>query len=66
MEFAILRNDCKEQVSPISVGVVEIRINLHLARENLTTRRTHGLYDLMYGYLSLCPSEVKIAPPHWR
>jgi hypothetical protein len=30
---------CREQASPISEGVTEIRINSHLARENnLTTR----------------------------
>jgi hypothetical protein len=30
--FAILRNDYNEQASPISEGVVEIRININLAR----------------------------------
>jgi hypothetical protein len=43
MEFAILWNDYNEQVSPTSEGVAEIRINLDIARENLTIRRTHGL-----------------------
>jgi hypothetical protein len=32
-EMALLRNDCNKQVSPISEDFVEIRINLHLARE---------------------------------
>jgi hypothetical protein len=31
--MALLWNDCNEQASSISDGVVEIRINIHLARE---------------------------------
>jgi hypothetical protein len=63
-EMTLLWNDSNEQVSPISEGFAEIRINLHLARENLTTRHTHGLSDLTYSYLLLSPSEIKIAPLH--
>jgi hypothetical protein len=37
MEFALLRNDCNEQLSPISDGVVEIQIYIYIVRENLTT-----------------------------
>jgi hypothetical protein len=37
------------KLSLMSKSVMEIRINIHLARENLTTRRTHDLYDLTYG-----------------
>jgi hypothetical protein len=37
-DIALLRNDSSEQAAPIFEGVVEIRINSHLARENnLTT-----------------------------
>jgi hypothetical protein len=43
MEFALLWNNYNDQVSLISESVTEIRINLHLARENLTTRRAHDL-----------------------
>jgi hypothetical protein len=32
-EMALLRNDRNKQVSPISKGFTEIRINLHLAKE---------------------------------
>jgi hypothetical protein len=32
-----------------------------LQGKNLITRCTHGPQDLMYGYLSLSPSEFKIA-----
>jgi hypothetical protein len=32
-EMALLGNDCSEQASPITEGVVKIRINIHLARE---------------------------------
>jgi hypothetical protein len=32
-EMTLLRNDCNKQVSPISEGFAEIRINLHLVRE---------------------------------
>jgi hypothetical protein len=32
-EIALLRNDNKEQVSPISDGFTETQVNLHLARE---------------------------------
>jgi hypothetical protein len=42
-EIALLQNDSNEQVSPISEGFAETQVNLHLARENLTTRREHGL-----------------------
>jgi hypothetical protein len=64
-EMALLRNDSNEQVSHISDGVMEIRINIHLIRKNnLTTRRMHGLYDFMYDYLSLSPSEIEITPLH--
>jgi hypothetical protein len=55
---------CGSNSSLISDSVTEIRINIHLVRENLTTRHTHGLSDLTYGYLSLSPSEVKIGPLH--
>jgi hypothetical protein len=63
-EMTLLWNDNNKQVSLISESVVEIRINLHLARKNLTTRHMHGLGDLTYDYLSLSPSKVKIAPLH--
>jgi hypothetical protein len=32
-EIALLQNDSSEQASPISEGVVEIRIDIHLARD---------------------------------
>jgi hypothetical protein len=32
-EMALLRNDSNKQVSPISKGFTDIRINLHLAKE---------------------------------
>jgi hypothetical protein len=55
---------CGGQSSLIFEGVMEIWINMHLARGNLTTRRTHYPQDLTFDYLSLSPSEVKIAPLH--
>jgi hypothetical protein len=33
IDITLLQNDSSEQASPISEGVVEIRINSHLARE---------------------------------
>jgi hypothetical protein len=50
--------------SLIIESVTEIQIVYNLARENLTTRCTHYLQDLTYGYLLLSPSEVEIAPLH--
>jgi hypothetical protein len=32
-EIALLRNDCSEQASPMTEGVMEIRIDIHLASE---------------------------------
>jgi hypothetical protein len=32
-ELALLRNDTSEQASPMTEGVVEIGIDIHLARE---------------------------------
>jgi hypothetical protein len=37
MEFPLLRLDTTTKSSPISEGVTEIQINIHLARENLAT-----------------------------
>jgi hypothetical protein len=53
---------CGGKSSLISESVTEIRINRHLARRNLTTRRMHCLHYLMYGYLLLSSSEVENAP----
>jgi hypothetical protein len=46
-EMSLLRNDSNGQVSSISEGVTEIRINLHIAREksdNTTYARSLGPY----------------------
>jgi hypothetical protein len=32
-ELALLQNDSSEQASPMTEGVMEIRIDIHLARE---------------------------------
>jgi hypothetical protein len=37
MEFALLQNDYSDQTSPISEGATEIRINITLQGNNLTT-----------------------------
>jgi hypothetical protein len=63
-EVQLLCSDTGINPSPISEGIVEKWISIHLARENLTTRRTHGLSDLTYGYLLLSPSEVEIGSLH--
>jgi hypothetical protein len=51
-------------ISLISESVVGIRINIQLARGNLTTRHMHCLQDLTYDYHSLTPSRVEFAPLH--
>jgi hypothetical protein len=46
-EMTLLRNDSNKQVSPISEGVMEIQINIYLAREkpdNTTYTRSLGPY----------------------
>jgi hypothetical protein len=63
-EVQLLHFDTGIKPSPISEGVMEIWISIHLVRENLTTRRTHGVWDLTYGYILLSFSEVKITPLH--
>jgi hypothetical protein len=50
--------------SLMSESAVEIQINIHLARENLTTRRMHSLLDLTYGNPSQILYEVEFAPLH--
>jgi hypothetical protein len=42
--MTLLRNDCNKQVSPISEGFTEIRINLHLARE-ISDNTTHVSHE---------------------
>jgi hypothetical protein len=63
-EVQLLHSDTGVKPSPISEGVMEIRISIHLARKNMTTRRTHGLSDFTYSYLSLSPYEVEIGALH--
>jgi hypothetical protein len=63
-EVQLLCSDTGINPSPISEGVMEIQISIHLVRENLTTRCTHGLSDPTYDYLSLSLLEIKIAPLH--
>jgi hypothetical protein len=46
-EMTLLQNDSNEQVSPISEGFMETRVNLHLAIEepdNTTYARSLGSY----------------------
>jgi hypothetical protein len=45
MEFTLLRLDTVTKSSPISEGVTEIWINIHLARENKATWHMWGLLD---------------------
>jgi hypothetical protein len=63
-EVQLLRSDTVIKASLIIESVTEIQIVYNLARENLTTRRTHYLSDLTYNYLSLSPSKVEITPLH--
>jgi hypothetical protein len=60
MKIYNLWNVYNELVSLITDSVTEIWINLHLARENLTTRRMHDLEDLTYDYLSLALRSISL------
>jgi hypothetical protein len=49
MKVELLWNDNNKQESLIFESVVVIRINLHLAREHLTTQHAHDHEDPMSG-----------------
>jgi hypothetical protein len=49
MNVTLLHLDAATNPSLKFESVVETRINIHLAGENLTTRHTHGLSDPTYG-----------------
>jgi hypothetical protein len=47
------------KISLMSESVTDIQINIHLARENLTTRHTHNLCDLT---ATICNDNQEVGP----